>query len=143
MGREVEALQFIQLASAVFPEHLQHEDCMAYMQCDRSLLYLYQGLVALRLGQARQAWDAFSLVDELKPVPPERVRADFLRYRAYTSIMLGNMLQSCIYLEAAARAALAISSDLILSEVYVLYEHMLVIWGQEPRVRALAMLFQQ
>jgi hypothetical protein len=46
-------------------------------------------------------------------------------------------------LEAAAKAAQAISSDLVLSEVYMLYEHMLAMWGQEPRVRALARLFQE
>ena len=143
MGREAEALQFLQLAHAVFPAQVAIDDYLSYIHCDRAMLYLYQGLVLLRLGQPRKAWNAFALVDELKPVPPERVRADFLRYRAYTSIMLGNMIQSCIYLEAAARAAQTIGSDLISGEIYGLYEHMLVFWGQEPRVRALAALFQK
>lgn len=142
MGREPEALQFLKLAFAVFPEHPEHDACIAYAQCDRSMLYLYQGLVFLRLGQPTLAWDAFTQVDELKPTPPERVRAEFLRHRAYTSLMLGNMIQSCIYLEAAAKAAHATNSDLALSEVYTLYEHILAQWGQEPRVRALARLFQ-
>jgi tetratricopeptide (TPR) repeat protein len=106
------------------------------------MLYLYQGLVFLRLGQPRLAWEAFSQIDELKPVPSERMRAEFLKYRAYTSLVLGNMIQCCIYLEAAVRAAQAIHSDLVFSEVYALYEHMLAIWGQEPRVKALATLFQ-
>jgi hypothetical protein len=89
------------------------------------------------------AWEAFAQVDEMRPAPPERQRADFLRYRAYTSLVLGNMTQCCVYLEAAAGAAQAIASDLIFSEIYTLYEHMLAVWGQEPRVRALATLFQK
>ncbi|WP_126626776.1 helix-turn-helix transcriptional regulator [Dictyobacter alpinus] len=142
MGRETEALQFLKLAIAVFPEKPEEDACMSYAQCDHSMLYLYQGLVFLRLGQPRLAWEAFSQVDELKPVPSERMRAEFLKYRAYTSLVLGNMIQCCIYLEAATRAALAINSDLAFSEIYALYEHMLAIWGQEPRVKALAALFQ-
>lgn len=142
MGREAEALQLLKLAMAVFPPRPEEDACIAYAQCDRSLLYLYQGLVFLRLGQSRLAWEAFSQVDEMKPAPPERMRAEFLRYRAYTSLVLGNMTQSCVYLEAAARAVQAINSDLATSQIYTLYEDMLAIWGQEPRVRGLAMLFQ-
>ena len=142
MGREAEALQLLKLAMAVFPSRPEEDACIAYAQCDRSLLYLYQGLVFLRLGQSRLAWEAFSQVDEMKPAPPERMRAEFLRYRAYTSLVLGNMTQSCVYLEAAARAVQAINSDLGTSQIYSLYEDMLAIWGQEPRVRGLAMLFQ-
>ena len=78
----------------------------------------------------------------MKPAPPERMRAEFLRYRAYTSLVLGNMTQSCVYLEAAARAAQAINSELAFSEIYTLFEDMLAIWGQECRVKGLAMLFQ-
>ena len=52
------------------------------------------------------------------------------------------MTQGCIYLEAAAKAAQEISSDLVLGEVYAIYEHMLAMWGQEPRVRLLAKVFQ-
>ncbi len=141
MGREKEALQFLQLAFAVFPAQPEDDPCFASARCDRSMLYLYEGLVFLRLGQPRLAWNAFAQVDEL--APPERVRAEFLQQKAYTSCVLGNMIQSCIYLEAAARAAQGIESDLAFSEVYTLYEHMLALWGQEPRVRALSRLFQK
>ena len=141
MGREKEALQFLQLAFAVFPAQPEDDPCFTYARCDRSMLYLYEGLVFLRLGQPRLAWNAFAQVDEL--APPERVRAEFLQQKAYTSCVLGNMVQSCIYLEAAARAAQGIESDLAFSEVYALYEHMLALWGQEPRVRALSRLFQK
>lgn len=143
MGREVEALQFLKLAIAVFPTQLEPAAYLPYASCDRSMLYLYQGLVFLRLGQPKVAWEAFSQVDELRPPPPERIRADFLKYKAYTSLVLGNMIQSCIYLEAAARAALAIDSELIFGDIYDIYEHILALWGQEPRVKALAMLFQK
>jgi len=141
MGREKEALQFLQLAFAVFPEQPEDDPCFAYARCDRSMLYLYEGLVFLRIGQPRLAWNAFAQVDEL--APPERIRAEFLQQKAYTSCVLGNMTQSCIYLEAAARAAQEIESDLAFSEVYALYEHMLALWGQEPRVKALSRLFQK
>jgi hypothetical protein len=34
-------------------------------------------------------------------------------------------------------------SELGVGELYALYEHMLALWGQEQRVRALAKLFQR
>jgi tetratricopeptide (TPR) repeat protein/transcriptional regulator with XRE-family HTH domain len=143
MGREKEALQFLQLAFAVFPDEPENDPSFPYTRCDRSLLYLYEGLIFLRLGQPRVAWDAFSQVDDLKPAPPERIRTEFLHQKAYTSCLLGNIVQTCIYLEAAARAAQEIESDLVFSEIYALYTHMLSLWGQETRVKALAQLFQQ
>jgi len=143
MGREQEALQFLKLAFVVFPLKPEEDTCFSYTQYDLTMLFLYEGMVFLRLGQPKHAWDAFARVDEQKPTPPARLRAEFLKHRTYTSLVLGNMIQSCIYLEAAAKAAQAISSDLALSEIYVLYEHMLAMWGQEPRVRALAKLFQK
>jgi len=143
MSREKEALQFLQLAFTVFPDQPEDDPCFIYAQYDHSMLFLYEGLIFLRLGKPKHAWDAFSQVDDLKPAPPERLRAEFLKHKAYTSLVLGNMIQSCIYLEAAAKAARAIGSDLSFSEVYTLYEHMLALWGQEPRVRDLAQLFQK
>jgi transcriptional regulator with XRE-family HTH domain/tetratricopeptide (TPR) repeat protein len=143
MGREQEARQLLKLALAIFPAHPENDLCFPYTRYDFSMLYLYEGIVFLRLGLVKHAWDAFSLVDTLKPPPNERTRAEFLKYRAYTSLLLGNMTQCCIYLEAAARAAQEISSDLVFGEVYAIYEHVLAIWGQEPRVRLLARLFQK
>jgi transcriptional regulator with XRE-family HTH domain len=143
MGREKDALQFMRLAYAVFPDNPEEDPCFVYAQCDRSMLFLYEGLIFLRLGQPKMAWKAFAQVDELKPAPAERTRAEFLKHKTYTSIVLGNMIQSCIYLEAASKAAQEIGSDLAFSENYALYEHMLAIWGQEPRVRALSRLFQR
>lgn len=142
MGREQEARQLLKLALAVFPTHPEDDQCFSYTHYDRSMLYLYEGIVFLRLGLTKHAWDAFSLVDTLTPTPKKRTRAEFLKYRAYTSLLLGNMTQCCIYLEAAARVALEISSDFVFGEVYAIYEHMLAVWGQEPRVRLLAKLFQ-
>jgi tetratricopeptide (TPR) repeat protein len=143
MGREAEALQFLQLAIAIFPDAPQEDACSNYTYCDRSLLYLYEGLIFLRLGLPKRAWEAFSQVDNLKPTPPERIRAEFLKLKTYTSLMLGNMIQSCVYLEAAIRSAQEINSEMAFCEAYTLYEHMLVNWGQEPRVRSLAQLFQR
>ena len=143
MGRGKEALHLLQLASAIFPEKPEDDSCNSYAQCDRSMLFLYEGLVFLRLGQPKLAWDAFAQIDNLKPAPPERTRAEFLKQKAYTSFMLGNMVQTCVYLEAAVKAARDISSDLAFSETYSIYEHMLALWGQEARVRTLAKLFQK
>ena len=143
MGRETEALQFLQLAMAIFPDAPEEDPSSIYAYCDRSLLFLYEGLIFLRLGLPKRAWEAFSQVDNLKPTPPERVRAEFLKLKTYTSLMLGNMIQSCIYLEAAVRSAQEINSELAFCDAYALYEHMLVNWGQEPRVRSLARLFQR
>ncbi|TMC20243.1 MAG: helix-turn-helix transcriptional regulator [Chloroflexi bacterium] len=143
MGRDVDALQLLQLAFAVFPAKPEEDPCFSYTRCDRSLLFLYEGLVFLRLGQTKLAWEAFSEIDELKPAPVERTRAEFLLHKTYTSVILGNMIQSCIYLEAAAKAAQAVQSDLAFSAVYSLYEHMLAHWGSETRVRSLSRLFQR
>ena len=79
----------------------------------------------------------------MKPAPLERMRAEILREKAYIACVLGKMIQSCIYLEAAAIAAGEMQSDLNIGETYALFEHMLALWGQEPRVRSLAQLFQQ
>lgn len=141
MGREKEALQFLKLAFAVFPDKPEADPCFIYTQCDRSMLYLHEGLIFLRLGQPKLAWDAFAQVDELNV--SNRKRAEFLKHKTYTAIMLGNMIQSSIYLEAATRATIEINDELAFSEIYTLYEHMLALWGQEPRVRDLARLFQQ
>lgn len=143
MGREKEALQFLRLAITVFPDKPEKDPSASYVQCDRSLLFLYEGLIFLRLGMPGRAWEAFARVDGMQPTPPERVRAEFLKQKAYTSIMLGNMIQSCVYLEAAARSAQTLHSELVWREVYALYEHMLARWGQEARVRSLARLFQE
>ncbi|HEX4206307.1 MAG TPA: helix-turn-helix transcriptional regulator [Ktedonobacteraceae bacterium] len=143
MGREKEALRFLQLAIAVFPEKPKDDMFAAYAHCDRSLIYLYEGLIFLRLGRPTSAWEAFAQVDSLKPAPSERMRAEFLRHKTYTALALRNMIQSCIYLEAATNSARAIGSELALSEVFALYEQMLAVWGQESRVRLLAKLFQK
>ena len=142
VGNEQEARQLLKLALAIFPTHPESDLCFPYTRYDISMLYLYEGIVFLRLGLIKHAWDAFSLVDTLKPAPSKRTRAEFLKYRAYTSLLLGKMTQCCIYMEAAAKAAQEISSDLVFGEVYAIYEHMLAIWGQEQRVRLLAKLFQ-
>lgn len=143
MGNEQEALQFLKVAFTVFPIDATGEPGLVYAQCDYSLLYLYQGLVFLRLGQPKLAWDALAQVDDLQPPPDERIRAEFLKHRAYTSFMLGNMIQACVYLEAAVKTAQEVESDFALGEAYTIYEHLLAAWGQEPRVRALAQLFQK
>ena len=138
-----QALQFLQVALTVFPEKPESDSCFSYARYDRTTLHYYEGLVFLRLGQPRLAWTAFSRIDEMKPPPPGRVRAEFLKQKAYTSLVLGNMIQTCIYLEAAVKATQEIDSDLAFSDAYSLYEHVLAVWGQEQRVRALARLFQR
>ncbi len=143
MGREREALHFLELAFTLFPDRPENDPCASYTQCDHSLLFLYEGLVFLRLGQPKIAWEALARIDNMKPMPPGRVRAEFLKHKTYTAFVLGNMIQSCVYLEAAAKAAQEISSDLVCSEVYTLYEHLLSLWGRESRVRELAYLFQK
>ncbi|HZO73296.1 MAG TPA: helix-turn-helix transcriptional regulator [Ktedonobacteraceae bacterium] len=143
MGRKQEAINFLQLAFALFPDRPENDPCASYAQCDHSMLFLYEGLVFLRLGRPKNAWEALAQIDNMKPMPPERVRTEFLKHKTYTALILGNMIQSCIYLEATVKAAQAINSDLIFGEVYTIYEHMLALWGQEARVRELARLFQR
>ncbi len=143
MSRKQEAINFLQLAFALFPDKPETDPCAAYAPCDHSMLFLHEGLVFLRLGRPKNAWEALAQIDDMKPMPPERIRTEFLKHKTYTAFALGNMIQSCVYLEAAVKAAQAIHSDLIFSEVYTLYEHMLALWGQETRVRELAHLFQR
>ena len=97
----------------------------------------------LRIGRPQEAWEALAHIDEMKPAPLERMRAEILREKAYIACVLGKMIQSCIYLEAAAIAAGEMQSDLNIGGTYALFEHILALWGQEPRVRSLAQLFQQ
>jgi transcriptional regulator with XRE-family HTH domain len=142
MGRD-EALASLEAALLFFPETPQEDPSFSYTLCDQSLLLLCEGLIFLRIGHPKEAWETLARIDALSPPPAERVRVEVLRYKASISCLLGNMVQSCVYLEAAARAAHGIQSEWGIGEVYVLYEHMLALWGQEPRVRALARLFQE
>jgi transcriptional regulator with XRE-family HTH domain len=142
MGRD-EALQSLEAALLFFPETPQEDPSYAYTLCDESLLSLCEGRMFLRIGRPQEAWEALAHIDEMKPAPLERMRAEILRDKAYIACVLGKMIQSCIYLEAAAIAAGEMQSDLNVGETYALFEHMLALWGQEPRVRSLARLFQQ
>ena len=102
MGRD-EALASLEAALAWFPETPEQDPSFAYTRWDESLLYLYEGQMFLRIGQPQEPWEAFAHIDELQPAPAERVRAEVLRLKAYTSCVLGHMIQSCIYLEAARK----------------------------------------
>lgn len=141
LGREKEALQYLQLAGCMLPGNPTREYSYSYTHYDSCTLYFYEALLLLRLGRPSAAWSALEKVDTARPTPPERIRAELMWLKAYISCQLENMTQSCIYLEAAAKLVLHMESDLLFNEVYSLFEYMLSIWGQEPRVQSLMTIF--
>ncbi|HTK06300.1 MAG TPA: helix-turn-helix domain-containing protein [Ktedonobacteraceae bacterium] len=141
LGGEKDAMQYLQLAMATFPEQPEEDLAYNYTRMDYSQLMLYEGLILLRLGQPQFAWNAFAQIDEFRPAIPRRLRTEVLYQKACTALALGHMVQCCVYLEAAVKAAREIKSIYFLNESFALYEQLLSFWGQESRVRVLAKLF--
>lgn len=142
-SQEQEALRFLSIARESFPD--APEDDPGYLYADSGLysLLLWEGLIHLDLDMPKEAEKAFARVDGLSPKieVPERVRIEFLTYQAATYIALRELDQSCIYIEASAKSAIALGSERRYSEAFDTYQQMRQVWMYEPRIKALTDLF--
>jgi tetratricopeptide (TPR) repeat protein len=141
LGNDTEAMQYMHLAMTTFPDEPEEDLAYPYTCGETGLLILHEGLILLKLGEPQLAWDIFTLVEDLKPAVSRRTRAEILHYKAAIALVQRHMMQCCVYLEAAIKAACDIKSVFFLSENYALYENVLACWGQESRIRILGKLF--
>ena len=97
----------------------------------------------LHLGQSRNAWETFTRTGKALPetIVPQLV--ELLCLQALTSVALGDMEQSCTFVELAGTSPLQLGSDLRYSEASETYQQMQLTWPHERRIKALEELFQQ
>lgn len=144
-GKQKEALYFQGMARDSFPDDPRSDPTYFYSDGGPYTLSLWDGFIYLDLNQPKDAEKAFVKVDGLAPKieVPERVRIEFLVYQSATYLMLNELEQSCIYLEAAVKAAVELGSEKRYGEAFDVYQQMRRSWSQEPQVKALADLFMR
>ncbi len=97
----------------------------------------------LHLNQSGNAWKSFTQIEKELPSTLVPQRVELLSRQALTSVELGDMEQSCTYVELTATAAKKLGSELRYNEACETYQHMQLKWPHERKVKALEELFQQ
>ena len=143
VGQQDEAKQSLSLARDIFPEHPEADPHFAYVPIDRFFFVNHEVLTQLHLNQPKQALEKLAQVDKDIPntVVPRRV--ELLNRQASAALKLGDMDQTCNYVESAGSSALQLGSDLRYSEAREIYQRLQLKWPQERKVKALAELFKQ
>jgi hypothetical protein len=143
MGFEQEAKRAQGLALDTFPDIPEDDNQYEYTHFNRFTLTNFQGLMFLQLGQPQDAWRVFSEVEKVTPQGLVPQRVELLSRQAATSLGLGDLEQTCAYLETATTSALALGSDLRYSENCETYLDAQAKRPHEKRLKPLAELFQQ
>ncbi len=140
-----EALHFINKAHETFSYINEEAFVNLYTLFNRNDLMLWSGLVYKHINQPDVAWKSFTQVGTLEKTPkvPEWHRIEFVNYAASAAIRQKDLEKSCVYLENAGKAALAIGHGQRYIETCDTYKEMQVLWGNEPKVLALQDLFSQ
>jgi transcriptional regulator with XRE-family HTH domain len=143
LKQEQESLRFMGLAYEHFPPNLEQESGYLHTLCRYSSLVFFDGLNHLELGRPHEAEEVLARIDGLQPKIqiPERVRIELLNYQVEVFMTLRDMERTCIYLEAAVQAAMAIGSERRFQESLVLFQQMQQIWPHESRIRQLRDFF--
>lgn len=141
LGRKEEAEQMLGLALDTFPEHPENDLHFAYTHFNHFTRINFEGLMYLHLNQPKKAWETFAQIDKDVPLSLVPQRVELLSRQALTSVALGDLEQSCSYVELALTSALKIGSDLRYNEVCETYLQMQFKWPHEQRVKELADLF--
>lgn len=142
LGQKQEALRYRVLAEDSFPAQPEADPHFEYTHFNHFTRINFEGLMYLHLGQPKEAWLSFAQIDKNVPSTLVPQRVELLSRQALTSVALGDLEQSCKYIESATTAALKIGSDLRYSEAIETYEQMLSKWPHERRVKALEELFR-
>ena len=103
----------------------------------------HEVLTQLHLNQPKQAWERLTSIDSSVPKTVVPRRVELMNRQADTSLKLGDMEQTCKYVELAGTSALQLGSDLRFSEASETHQQMQLKWPYERSVKALAELFQQ
>jgi transcriptional regulator with XRE-family HTH domain len=101
----------------------------------------YESLFYLDHQQPQKAWDL--LVAQSKSMPPTVVpdHVTLLLRQTRALIALGNLEESCIYLEASVATSRTLNSQLRIEETHDVYQQLLAQWPQERRAKDLADVF--
>ena len=73
----------------------------------------------------------------------ERMHLEFLNNQAQVAFRLGDLEQSCAYLEEAVTGALLLGSEQRYAEAKEIYQVMEIVWGDEQKVKRLKGLFKR
>lgn len=138
--REHEAQRLLERAYTIFPDNPRDDPNFSYTHF--KLPQGFEAVMYLNLKQADKAWNVLSKIDASVPtaICPDRVELSIDQARA--SLLLGNLEQSCKYVEFAATSASALGSHLRYNEAYNLYQQIQMQWPREQQVKALAGHFQ-
>jgi len=143
---EQDALRYLGMAYDHFPTQPQ-DDSWFFYSCAGSIsvLHFYEALTYKDLKQHKNAWTALTKVDSLSSKVPmiESGRLEFLNLQARTIAKLGNMEQSCKYLEASVEGADATGYTVWREEAEEVYQELAEIWPHELRIKRLGKLFQK
>lgn len=141
-----EALRYLGMANEHFPDKPENDPWFLYMHSSGSLsvLHLYEALTYKDLGQPKDAWKSLIKVDGLNPKLPvtDSSRLEFLNLQSKTVAVLGNMEESCAYLEASVSGADATGYTVWREEAADVYQDLVKMWPHELQVRRLGRLFQ-
>ncbi len=140
-----EALHFISKAQETFSLADEKTSLLYAAGSNHHALMLWSGLVYKHVNQPDAAWKSFTQIGTLEKTPkiPEWNRIEFVNYAASVAIRQKDLEKSCVYLENAGKAALAIGHGQRYIETCDTYKELQVLWGNEPRVMALQDLFSQ
>jgi tetratricopeptide (TPR) repeat protein len=143
LQQEQEALTHIRLAHDSFPDDPEDDPASSYVHCDRSSIYLHQGLALLDLNQPADAARALEQIDGLKPKMPisERNRVDVLNQQALAAGQQRDLEVFSACIENAVTSARSIGSELRVSEAWDVYTRIFPQWRHETRIQALAGVF--
>ncbi|MBV9711951.1 MAG: helix-turn-helix transcriptional regulator [Ktedonobacteraceae bacterium] len=138
---EAHAHEFLRLAHDHYPDRPEEDPTYAYTHFRWPTFYNFAGQVYLHLHQPKEAWKAFSTVDQLVPKYEEPYRVELNVYQAAVAVELGDMEQSCNLLTIAVQAARTLGSELRYNEACKVYARMQMRWGNEPYMQAIGELF--
>jgi transcriptional regulator with XRE-family HTH domain len=146
-GQKQDALRYLGLAQEHFPTQPEADPnfLYLYMSASRPALHLYEALTFSDLKQPKDAWKALMQVNGTQPRMPvtESTRIEFINLQAKTAAMLGNMEESCTYLQAGVDAADAAGYSIWREEATEIYQDLVRIWPHELQVRRLGNLLNQ
>lgn len=137
--QEQEALHFLELSYKTIPVSPKEDPHFSYTHF--GLPQGYESLLYLDLQQPQKAWDILTAQSKNIPVAivPDRVTLWIRQTR--TLIALGNMEESCAYLESSIAAARTLNSPLYLEETWGVYQQLCAKWPNEQQARELTDLF--
>lgn len=143
-GQEQEALRYLGLAYESFPERPEDDPSFLYVDADYFVLLLWDGLTHLDLNKPKEAYQIFNSIEILqsqRQKPLEKVRVEFLNYRAIAMVDLGELEQGSIHLEQAVKSAQALGSERLFQETFQTFRRIQTRWPEESRIKELADLF--